>query len=248
MARYTVKPEDGLIYETDIRKMFDVARNRMEQVLIAMEWITGARPAELLELEKENIKLETNDKNESFVIFLLPTKKTGTNTRFILKTRQLKFQRPQGDSQNLYLETIVDYINRLPSRGKLFPRTTRWMQKVFNRVSVIAINKRLAPYHCRHSAVTNEASKGRTPDQLMHFKGAKSLKSVMPYLHARPYDISVNDSHSMVESKQIEGLQAPIKNQMEAPKEIKPMCRTCGHALSAHMNGKCYYPNCTCKL
>ncbi len=179
-----------LIDAKDVRKIYEEAKTSREQTLICFLWISGARPSEILELKREDIKLIYDpEKDLEFVSFTFPTKKLNAQgDKFVLKTRQIKIVRPQ-NPQDLYIETILQYVRPFEPYERLFHYTTRWAQKVVNRLGRNSIGKKLSPYHFRHSALTRESAAGRTLDQLMHLKGAKSLDSVKPYLHARAYDL-----------------------------------------------------------
>lgn len=179
-----------LVDSKDVRRIYDSAKTSREQALISLLWLFGARPSEILELRKEDIKLNYDEDLENeFVSFTFPTKKLNADGhQFVLKTRQLKILRPK-DPQDLYIETILQYIRLLEDHELLFQYTTRWAQKVVNRLSRNSIGKKLSPYHFRHSCITRESAAGKTLDQLMHLKGAKSLDSVKMYLHARAYNL-----------------------------------------------------------
>jgi integrase len=186
-----------LLSEAEVRKLFDACTDQRIRALLSLFWITGARPAEILELSTDNIKIE-----EGTVCFTLPTKKLQADgTKFVMKTRQLRVVRPHGLEMDIYLETVVQYIERLRPGELLFAYTRSWVTKSINKLGLDVIGKQITPYHFRHSAVTREATKGRTIDQLKHYKGAKSIKSVEPYLHATPYDITVSSELIPVKKK-----------------------------------------------
>lgn len=179
-----------LVDSKDVRRIYDSAKTPREQALISLLWLFGARPSEILELRKEDIKIHHDPElDNEFVSFTFPTKKLNADGhQFVLKSRQLKILRPK-NPQDLYIETILQYIRILEDHELLFQYTTRWAQKVVNRLGRNSIGKKLSPYHFRHSCITREATAGKTLDQLMHLKGAKSLDSVKMYLHARAYNL-----------------------------------------------------------
>lgn len=183
-------------YETDIsnrltdtlvRQIYDKAKTKEEQVLVSLLWTTGARPSELCELIKEDITLKTDS-----ISFRLNTKKTNaTGERFVLKERLLEFERPQGLQLNIYLETIASWVESLGPGQRLIKYGTRWVELGITRITQQALGAPYCPYHFRHSSMCRESALGRTTDQLMHFKGAKSRRSVEPYIHASPYKIAL---------------------------------------------------------
>ncbi len=193
MPRYAHDITD-LLKEADVRRLYEAAKDERIKTLVCLFWITGARPAEILELDRENISVE-----EEAIIFTLPTKKLQADgTKFVMKFRQLRVVRPHGMEMNIYLETVVRYIERLrPGDGKfpadrLFDYSRRWVEKSINQLGIKVLGKQIAPYHFRHSAMTREASQGRSVPNLMHYKGAKSMRSVMAYVHAMPYELKVS--------------------------------------------------------
>jgi integrase len=178
--------EEGILNEDEVRRMFNKCGNDYERALIAFAWATGARPSELLEIKKEDVIVE-----EDKIVVFLNTKKLKKGTTFQMKKRQLEFDRPQGMEMNPFIEFIAEYMrcfkyDDLP----IFPyTTTRWMNKVMHRAGEAALGRQISVYHLRHSAITREAQKNASIAGLMHFKGAKSLRSVLPYVHATPYKI-----------------------------------------------------------
>jgi len=178
--------EEGILSEEEVRKMFNKCGSDYERALIALAWATGARPSELLAIKKEDIIVD-----EDKIAVFLNTKKLKKGTTFQMKKRQLEFDRPQGLEMNPFIEFIAEYMrcfkyDDLP----IFPyTTTRWMNKVTHRAGEAALGRQISIYHLRHSAVTREAQKNASISGLMHFKGAKSLRSVLPYVHATPYKI-----------------------------------------------------------
>lgn len=171
-----------VLNEKDVSAMFSYAKSPKEAYLLAMLWITGARPSEILECKKEDFMLE----GEVLRIRLV-TKKLGIAKGFTIKERVLEFERPTGLEANPYLEQIVRYVGGSTGEGFILPYTTRWAEKVINRLGMNGVNKLISPYHFRHSVLSWLAAKGLTTTELMYFKGAKSPNSVAPYLHARPF-------------------------------------------------------------
>lgn len=207
-----------LLSPEDIRKLYDAAKSPREQVLVCFLALTGLRPGELLAVQKKDITLEQDQSGAEFVHFILPTEKTNADgTKFVLKTRHLKMERPSGVQMNVYLETILVYVGHLAHpNDRLLDYTRRWAEKRINRLGMEVLGKQISPYHFRHSGCTNQFAQGRTPDQVMHYKGAKSLRSVLPYAHASPYNLT------------------PLS--AGAPR----VCKTCGQAAAVlFSNGEC---------
>ena len=187
MPRYNSDISE-ILYEEDVSKMLARARSPKEAYLIAILWITGARPSEALELKKNSFRLEDG----TLKIYLF-TKKLGKTNDFIIRERTLDFERPDGYGANQYIEQIIAFVNGSADEGFILPYTTRWAEKVINRLGMEALNKLISPYHFRHSVLSHHASKGMNTVDLMAFKGAKSIGSVAPYLHAKPFTVKAKD-------------------------------------------------------
>lgn len=184
MPKYSWRIND-LVYEEDVMLMYKAAGSIYERALVAVLWITGARTEEALALTTDSITYD------SFKVEVkLNTLKLGEG-KFAVQERTLSFRRPGGLEQNIYLETLLTHTQTLPKEAKLFPYTSRWAEKVINRLGDKTIGKRLAPYHFRHSVLSHLAAQGANVPELMHFKGAKDAKSVSTYLHARPYMVDL---------------------------------------------------------
>ena len=187
MPRYTTDVSDTLLYEEDVRGMFNQAKTEMERAFISILWLTGARPSEILMLTKERIKIDHNK-----ITILMPTLKLGGTKSFTVKDRTLEITRDsvrqdiEGRGKFAYQEAIVQYVNKLVQNSKIFPRTVRWAEKLINKLSLKVVGKILSPYHFRHSFFVWFARGGASLDDLMNWKGALSVQSVSPYLRAKP--------------------------------------------------------------
>lgn len=182
MPKYSWKIEE-LIFEEDARKMYDIADTETQRVLISLLWITGARTHEISMLRRQNFELDTVD---SVLRITLKTLKLKKKKVFQVDERTLEFERPLGMDLNIYLETIIKFVAKLQPEDKVIPYTDRWIEQQITKLSLRAINKPLCPYHFRHSVMTWLAKNKLSPPELMHFKGARSLRGIMPYLHAMP--------------------------------------------------------------
>lgn len=173
-----------LLYEEEVSAMFARARSPKEAYLVSILWTTGARPSEILELKKDSFYFD-----RSTLRITLTTKKLGDSKEFMIRERTLEFERLENIEANPYIEQIVNFVNAAPNDGFILPYTTRWCEKVINRLGMEALNKMISPYHFRHSVLSHLASKGFGVTELKEFKGAKSIQSVEPYLHAKPFVI-----------------------------------------------------------
>lgn len=177
-----------LLYEEDVRKMYELAKNAQERALIAFLWITGARPTEITMLRRNNLII-TNEKLE----ITLATLKRGKSEKFDTRERTLTFDRHKEGTPNIYIETIIGYVQGIPGDERVMPYTSRWTEKTTARLGTEAIKKPICPYHFRHSVLTLMARNGATPDMLKHFKGAKSLSSVNAYMDSIPFVVKLQN-------------------------------------------------------
>lgn len=182
-------PIQRKVTEEEAKDMLEKCNTQEEQTFLALCYATGARPAEIVELTKGKFKI-----NEETISIKLHTKKLRLNSQKfeVIEERPLVFARRP---PNTFLEIIAKQVQQTREGDRILPYTTRWGQMLLNRLGNDVIGLPLSPYHFRHTAVTNEAAKGRTLDQLMHFKGAKDVRSVIPYVHARPYKIQMEEEH-----------------------------------------------------
>lgn len=171
---------DELLWEDEVRKMYDKAKNDAERTLISLCWLTGARTQEILQLKPMNITFTDSEININ-----LKTEKLGELKDFRVSDRTLRFERKNGENLNIYIETIINRFYATPKEERLLDYTNRWAEKVINRLGIEVMDKPICPYHFRHSVMVWLMRNGKSPDQLMYFKGARSLSSVMPYLHAQ---------------------------------------------------------------
>jgi integrase len=208
--------ENGVLVEADVWKMYIKAKTVYERLYLSIAWISGARPAEIIKtdnapgLTRSDITIEPDK-----ITFWFHTLKLKKTESFQLTKRQVTAGRPSGTELNPYIETIVEWWHTFKYDDvPIFPYTKRWAEKSINRMGMEAIGRKISPYHLRHSAITREFGAGRSPDQVMHFKGAKSLQSVLPYIHATKYEV-------MMEAKKKEDVERVMKKRGIVPEEKK---------------------------
>lgn len=195
MPTYKEKIE-RLLFEEDVRKMYDLARTNDERVLVSILWITGARPAEIMRSKgaNESIGLKAGScfVEPNTLSINLNTLKRGIKVDFQVKQRTLVFKRGTNNN-NIYIETLVNQIQSLSPDSEILPYTTRWGEKVINRLGKDSIGVPISPYHFRHSVMTWLVQNGKTELEVQYWKGAASLSGVRPYLHARPMMVNIMD-------------------------------------------------------
>lgn len=189
MPKYKWDIKD-LLFEEDVKKIYDSSDGVVKRAFVSLCWLTGARTSELLMLKKEDIGF-----NEDSLQVRMHTLKLGKG-KYKTDLRTLTFTRPKGMQTSLYVETVIKYVSSLPSsEAMLFPYTSRWAEsRVIGPASSKALSyvdgagnkveKWLTPYHFRHSVMQWFARNGASLAQLMHFKGAASPLSVQPYISA----------------------------------------------------------------
>lgn len=176
-----------ILSEAEVKGMYLRAKGK-EALLIALLWLTAARPNELLQLRHEDIS-----STDTELSIKLKTLKLGQGKEFMVKERVLTFERTLGLDAVPYIETVINNARATPSGSLLISRGSRWAEKAINRLSMEVLNKPLSPYHFRHSVLTWLGRKGYSSLDIQYFKGSKTLASVEPYLHAKPFTLRAKD-------------------------------------------------------
>jgi len=209
MPKYSHDVYD-LLYEEDVRKMFDLARNENERVLISLLWLTGARPQEILMLTPSRFKISP----ESFLI-QMPTLKIGRTKRktelmdgttalLTYRDRPLTIPRVRAEEATTnpamegafkYGETIIKRVYSIPNpETRILNYTVRWAQLSINRLGMEAIQKKICPYTFRHSFFYwYMQDPSHTMTDAMNWKGALTSKSVDTYIRGKPKFLSLNN-------------------------------------------------------
>jgi hypothetical protein len=149
-------------------------------------WITGARPAELILLKREDFKWDNHT-----LRITLTTLKLKQGTAFHQDHRTLDFVRPYGIDTSLYIESIIKYIRGLNPNEKIFENGYKWIQTAVRAIGQRGIDTSICPYVFRHSVMSHLAQNGMDMVSLLEFKGGKDYKSVMEYLKGKPFRIDL---------------------------------------------------------
>jgi len=171
--RYIVEREDVL-------RMFDYIKKARDRAIVSFLYLTGARPSEVVEIMRDDITVEPHR-----LIIRIPTKKLRQGD-FEVEKRELIIPRPY--PRDAIDTELVTYVESVPYGSRLFPVTTDHILKMIKKASEEALGFRLVPYNFRHSRLTKLARAGATIETLQYWKGARSLKSIAPYLHGRPVE------------------------------------------------------------
>lgn len=203
---------DQLLFDEDIQKCFKIVSKRSDAAYLSALWLTGARPSELKTLRKEDVKAE----EDRVSITLLTRKLGGKGQQFKGGTRVLTFTRSFGVSMNPFLELVVRHARETQEGEWLFPKAVRTYQLMVERVTTQALGKAYSPYHFRHSCLTHLAMNNATIAQLQHFKGSATIASVMPYIHATPYVINLQN---LKRSRGVDSIGNSSKDESGGPCE-----------------------------
>lgn len=184
MPRYRTDPSQGVVNEKEVLDMLKACKNVKEKAVISFLWLTGCRVSEALAITTNDIEL-----SPWLLTIKLPTlkKKRKADQEFKITYRILKFKR-NDINPNPFIESFITYYKSI-KEGLIFPMSDRTIERIVNRVSKKALGRILAPHHIRHSRLTYLAEKGYPIHFLQYFKGASDIKSVAPYLHARPVEL-----------------------------------------------------------
>lgn len=174
MPRYK-KEINRLITIEQAKAMIEKAENKEHKFLIAMLYITGARPLELLKLKKRDFETKDSD-----LRILLPTKKR-KRTAGGMTLRMLPFDIKQTPFVS---DIIVPWISALgdPDTNALTITSTTRIQQIVYTLS----DNEFCPYNFRHNRLSQIALNGGTIEELKQFKGATNIASITPYLFMSP--------------------------------------------------------------
>jgi len=190
MPAYKKADPSHIVTREEVERMLDVARDNRERALISFLYIFGPRPSEVLEITGEDVDIQPTK-----VTVRIPTKKIRKQQHFEVVRREITVRRPH--PRDRVLEEFVYYARLVkesdPTQRLFGFRDRTSINKIVERVSVGALGYSLAPYNFRHSRLTKLARAGATIDELMYWKGARSVKSVSPYLHGRPIEVELKE-------------------------------------------------------
>lgn len=168
MPKYRVDI-NRLVEKEEVALMVSYTKKRRDRFVIAMLYITGARPTEILKM-KEGAIIEKDDK----IRITLPTLKLN-KLRFVIQERTLEF-----DRDTPFINYVMDYKDRLPMKTISLRRIEQIVEKLSDGM--------FCPYNFRHSRFTKLARQGMTVDELMYWKGSQTTDSVSDYLRAKPIE------------------------------------------------------------
>lgn len=160
----------------DAQEMMDNARNNQEKTLVAILYLTGARPIEAVALKAGDI--ETHANPDYFTIKLM-TAKLRKGTYHGSDTRVLEIPKTAPFAQQI-LNEVVNIIN--PEAHLFGFHTPDNVKQIVYKLS----NGKFCPYNFRHSRMLKLSRAGAGTSEIMYWKGATSSRSVDAYLRGKP--------------------------------------------------------------
>jgi integrase len=187
VPEYSKAEIEHIIRADEFERIYRNANSRRDRAWLVVLYLTGCRPSEALSLTKKQITIDG-----THITFRIETKKLAErkNRRFMVVKRTLTLNLPH---HTHYIRTLESYLNRFSEDDKLFPFTDKTGYNIVSKVSKKAIGKNLCPYNFRHSRMTVMAEAGKTDEEIMRYKGARSIRSVRPYVHAREVKYEIED-------------------------------------------------------
>jgi integrase len=180
MPEYT-KDISHIVTYNETESMIKGRPSLRDKALISLLYLTGSRPGEIVLNRKANEGFKKTDItfDGKFVILKIKTLKLGkrgkNKGKFIIDERELEIPKKAP-----FMNHILRWQKKCQNEF-LFEISTTRVWQIIDKAS----DKRLTPYNFRHSRFTKLRKLGASKDDLMEFKGAKDIRSVEPYLHAR---------------------------------------------------------------
>lgn len=180
MPRYKNANINYIVKRNDVIKLVKASGRIRNQALVVILWMTGARPGEIVELKRSDVSI-----SDTKIRMDIVTKKKRKN-KWHLEKRPLIYKRPY--PRDGLIELVVKYISTVPEEARVFKISTRMVEIVIEGLGQ-KTGLSICPYNFRHSRFTTMSQQGATIDELMHMKGTTDIKSISPYLHAKPFKV-----------------------------------------------------------
>lgn len=196
MPIYKTPVDNLVIYDNDVRKMYQLCDGLEERALLSTIWLTGARIGEVLRIKKCDIKTKDNRLIIELFTEKIGRKKTKDKDKpkeaFMLRNRVLSFKIRDDINESLYITTLIKHLEAFKGGWEdlLFPTHRKTVQRWINRISKEAIGKELAVHTFRHSVLTHLGSSGKIGmKELATFKGSENPGSVAVYIRKRAFEL-----------------------------------------------------------
>lgn len=208
MPKYSKSDIRRIIRDRDFKEIITKTRSPRDRFFLAMLYVTGARPSEVMGDPGRKLKgmtwgdIRVNTEKNA-ITFCVPVSKLKKNI-FAVDKRELVLSFDP-DNPDLPVKIIFNMIDVHLSNLKrwrtdynedaqLFSMSRKTGYNIVKRAGD-HIGIRICPYNFRHSRLTQLSEQGAGLETIMYFKGSKDIKSISPYLHARkiPFKLKTED-------------------------------------------------------
>lgn len=186
MPEYSKADIQFTVEREDLIQMMKATDRPRDQLLLALLWMSGGRPAEIVELKKEDCKVEETSIN----LELITKKQRLGKGKWKYGKRVLEFKRPLPPHEDKLLDFVADHLKHC-NEGKLFPISTRRVEQIIEVAGQKGLRRFICPYNFRHGRMLALSKKGATIDELLQFKGSSDVRSVAPYLKAKKFKVEL---------------------------------------------------------
>lgn len=161
---------------------------RKARIFFVIMYYTGARPAEILELNTNQITKE----GAKYLVINMPAKKNGLPRPIRLRYRLPLVKDIWHYAQKLYPGMLLfkDLQGRTTStktyttkKGEVRTHTYTKTSDKINYIFRASFGDELNPYFLRHNRFSRMMERGANPEQVRLTKGSRSYESVTPYTH-----------------------------------------------------------------
>jgi len=190
MPEYRKTDVTKIITLQDALMLIHGSHNYRDRCMFALLYIVPVRPAELLDLKKNDFDLFRNPKTKEAesIEFKLVTKKL-KKAKFYPKR---SFLITSDHVPNIMFKSVWNYVKTIKDpEQKLFDMTGRNMRYLVDRYGIRILRRHLCPYAFRHQALTRYAREGKGLEDLMYLKGSADVRSISPYLHGKKQEIKI---------------------------------------------------------
>ena len=137
-------------------------------------------------MKKEDIEIKKDR-----IIFYIVTKKISkkkTGKVFMIDKRHLEIPI---EYDSVYSQNLLKYLNVFRENDRIFKIDRKTIYNIVSRLSKEAIGICLCPYNFRHSLYTRLVESGKRLEDVQYIKGARDIRSVLPYWHAKKREYEV---------------------------------------------------------
>lgn len=175
----------NLLGPGDLEKALNNVKGKdvaMGRALIIYAYYSGARPSEMADVKAKDVTKEGNS-----VCLQTPGKKHGLDRKLPISITKKYILELYNFAVRLYPDIYLFYAFRSSYKstinGKEYTDTSKkicyYLRKWFRGIRP----EEITPYFIRHSRFSGMSENGAEPETIRHWKGAKTMDSVMPYLH-----------------------------------------------------------------